>query len=565
MARPPVQHTMTSQRWWIRVCQRLRPGLAYFWSTVVLVLALNIATTWFTTKWANLKGTPLEWITQHLLFVLACGGALVVLSVVVGVLGRQEQDGSSTAHPPPALPTERDRSALIRLLSSEYRRQLAQSLQGAAMMALEVQERPDVTLSSVSLVSWHMDAPGERSLAAHSSIVQAYDEASAGLLILGAPGAGKSTLLRELACELLTRAEQDPAHLVPVILNLSSWASKKPPLTTWLVDQLQLEYAIPPRLGQAWIAQDQLLLLLDGLDEVETSARTACIESINAYRGEHFVPLVVCSRSQEYLTQEGRLRVPVAVEVQPLILEQVDGYLKRVGKPLAAVRAAMRSNAVLRKLITTPLMLSVVMLAYHGKTAKDLPQLGPAEEQQRQVFEHYVTRMLEQRARKWHYTSQQTRKWLIWLAEQMKQHQLTEFYLERLQPTWLSTKRPRIVYALLSGLVFGLVGGLVGELLVGRVVGLLVGLGTGLFLGLLFGLIFGLVYGGMAYLQHYCLRYLLWRSGAIPWHFVRFLEEANEHILLQRVGGGYRFIHPLFLDYFASLSPAAPPHAVQQP
>src|SRR5260221_8345821 len=28
-------------------------------------------------------------------------------------------------------------------------------------------------------------------------------------------------------------------------------------------------------------------------------------------------------------------------------------------------------------------------------------------------------------------------------------------------------------------------------------------------------------------------------------------------ILLQRVGGDYRFIHPLFLDYFASLSPSS--------
>ena len=81
---------------------------------------------------------------------------------------------------------------------------------------------------------------------------------------------------------------------------------------------------------------------------------------------------------------------------------------------------------------------------------------------------------------------------------------------------------------------------------------LLIGLLYGLFVGLLTGLLFG----GGAYLQHYFLRYLLWRSGAIPWHYVHFLEEASGRILLQKVGGGYRFIHPLFLDYFAS------PHTV---
>ncbi|HBE28467.1 MAG TPA: hypothetical protein DDW25_06195, partial [Ktedonobacter sp.] len=45
-------------------------------------------------------------------------------------------------------------------------------------------------------------------------------------LLLGAPGTGKSTALCELAHELLLRAEQDPTHPLPVIVNLSSWATK---------------------------------------------------------------------------------------------------------------------------------------------------------------------------------------------------------------------------------------------------------------------------------------------------------------------------------------------------
>jgi eukaryotic-like serine/threonine-protein kinase len=118
-----------------------------------------------------------------------------------------------------------------------------------------------------------------------------------------------------------------------------------------------------------------------------------------------------------------------------------------------------------------------------------------------------------------------------------------------------------LVVGMLGALIGGLVGWLIGKLLTGLGIGLLAGLGFGLFVGP----IIGLFYGGGAYLQHYCLRCLLWRRSAIPWHFVRFLEEASEHILLQRVGGGYRFIHPLFQDYFASLSTAALPLAIQQP
>ncbi len=74
-----------------------------------------------------------------------------------------------------------------------------------------------------------------------------------------------------------------------------------------------------------------------------------------------------------------------------------------------------------------------------------------------------------------------------------------------------------------------------------------------------------LKFGGNAYRQHYILKYLLWRSGTMPWSCIRFLEEATERILLRRVGGGYRFIHPLLQDYFASLGTEASPNAQLQP
>ena len=763
MSRSSVQQNRKQPHWWTRPCQRIWQGLLFIWATVVLGIALNVGATWLTTKGFDPARTPLGWLLQHLPETIACGSVLLALTVVVGILGRQ--DIPSDMHRLLALPTEQSRRALIYLLQREYRRQIAESLQGAAMMTLALQQRTNMTRSSVSLVSWRMNTPGDDSLHAPLSIVEAYDDAGSGLLLLGAPGAGKSTLLRELASELLTRAEDDAVQPVPVIMNLSSWAIKKLPLGSWLVEQLQLVYAIPHHLSQTWIEQGQFVLLLDGLDEMEFSARTDCIEMINAYKEQHFVPIVVCSRSQEYVTQQARLRLPGAVEVRPLTADQVDAYLKGAGKPLAAVRTMLKGNSILRDLVKTPLMLSVVMLAYRGKTVKDLPQLGSTEEQQRQVFDQYVLRMLESQSRQWHYAAHKTQEWLTWLAQQMKQRHLTEFYLERLQPTWLSKNSAQFTYkvlfgpigglvaglaiglatgqaagqvyepssglvgghsfglivGLVAGLVIGLVGGLEGRLpiqpsekltwswnsfleglisgfvgglicvlvgeqvirlvnvLVGVVTGVVtgglvvglagslmrrsrtqpsekigwswkhlvpsylifgvtgglggilifglfvglaggllggllggvtvglvtglsrtqvdehshlkpnqgiqasgwnalrgglisglgVGLGVGLLnglingpvnglvnglvIGLFFGPIVGLVRGGLAYIQHYSLRFLLWQSGVMPWHYVRFLEEATERILLQRVGGGYRFIHPLFLDYFASL------------
>src|SRR5436305_12444123 len=101
-------------------------------------------------------------------------------------------------------------------------------------------------------------------------------------------------------------------------------------------------------------------------------------------------------------------------------------------------------------------------------------------------------------------------------------------------------------------------------LVVGLLFGLLFGLDFGLLFGLVFGLFSGLFSGGEAYLQHYILRAIFWRVGAMPWHYVRFLDAAAERILLQKVGGGYRFIHPLFLDYFASQEGITTPDTAQQ-
>jgi hypothetical protein len=61
------------------------------------------------------------------------------------------------------------------------------------------------------------------------------------------------------------------------------------------------------------------------------------------------------------------------------------------------------------------------------------------------------------------------------------------------------------------------------------------------------------VSGGWAVQRHFALRWLLHRRRIFPWHAQDFLTNATACILLQRVGGGYSFIHRLLLEYFANL------------
>lgn len=79
----------------------------------------------------------------------------------------------------------------------------------------------------------------------------------------------------------------------------------------------------------------------------------------------------------------------------------------------------------------------------------------------------------------------------------------------------------------------------------------LVGGWSGVWLGAsVLSLIVALIFGGFPCLQHFILRCLLWRNGSAPWRYVQFLDSAVERILLQRVGGGYAFIHRALLEYF---------------
>lgn len=77
--------------------------------------------------------------------------------------------------------------------------------------------------------------------------------------------------------------------------------------------------------------------------------------------------------------------------------------------------------------------------------------------------------------------------------------------------------------------------------------------------GLMIGVISGLT-AGIACLQHFVLRVMLWYNGSIPWNYARFLNHVTQRSLMQQIGGRYRFTHDLLRDYLAqSHSPAARP------
>ncbi|OLP17370.1 hypothetical protein BST81_16350 [Leptolyngbya sp. 'hensonii'] len=534
-----------------------------------------------------------------------------------------------------------------------------------------------------------------RSLPAGVKVIHLFDELGAGrtLLILGEPGSGKTTTLLELARELLQRADLQPEQPLPVVFNLSGWAGPRQPIADWLEQELTVKYQVSREIAQIWVQTEQLLLLLDGLDEVEVDRRQDCVLALNQFSRLHGqTEMVVCSRLRDYEGLNQRLRFQGAICLQPLTPLQIRQYLASAGSELAAVRESLEADTTLQTLAQSPLMLSIMTLAYRGLALTALPNMS-LEERRRHLFDTYLDRMLQKRTGNTLYAKQQAQQWLIWLAQQLLRQAETVFLIEQMQPDWLPNRAQRWLYALgiglFAGIICGLGGGVVGTLISGMAVGqvyglifgltggvlvslifglisheirpvetlrwswakarqnlliglavglfcgpvfamsltsiyglvfelsdrliyslvygLLSGLGVGiifvllrgltgpdiemktipnqgiwrsarnaavfaligvvgltivtlmvdvpLFLGTIAGLLFGLFGAGEACVQHLILRLILYLDGYIPWNYARFLDYATQRILLQKVGGGYIFIHRLMLEHVANLEP----------
>lgn len=269
---------------------------------------------------------------------------------------------------------------------------------------------------------------------------------------------------------------------------------------------------MPRKVAQTWIANDELLLLLDGLDEVAANQMANCVTAINTFRQEHVIAIAVCSRSAEYKALTTPLKLVGAVAVRPLTSAQIEEYIHRAGHHVATLRHTLADNAELRDLAQTPLLLSVMLLAYHDQAMpKAIPYTTDRTVQQR-LFDRYIQRMFQHRAIPPSYSTHWTLHWLHWLAKQVLLRNQTLFLIEGLQPNWLERKALFNLYRLISGLLFGLISWLL--------LGLFAGWFGGGLLAFFFGPLVGLLVGLDSEIKTYRNISFSWQlaiSSGLPW------------------------------------------------
>ncbi|HEY0768783.1 MAG TPA: TIR domain-containing protein [Sphingobacteriaceae bacterium] len=367
--------------------------------------------------------------------------------------------------------------------------ELNNTLHDNIVVTLNIDYEPNLVRSPWTEVVPQAHHPFHSSVS-NKTILDIFDDAGQKLLILGAAGVGKTTILCELTVALIARARQDETHAIPMMFNLASWGKKRLPLDQWLLSQMNLVYGVPKAIGVKLLRTNNILLLLDGLDEVKTEYRTDCVNTINEFRQDHgLLSIAVCSRKEEYQLLDMQLHLNSTIVIQQLTKEQVDACLETGGEQLAGVRTVFHHNHVLQELMTTPLMLSIVTTAYRGLPFGSIPLLE-INELRTHVFNQYVDKMFERRGRSSRYMYHRMVPLLSWLAQHLKAQNQTEFYIETLQPNWLDSRIQGWSYVLGVQVLSAMIGCSISWF----ICGLWIGFNSALILGLIGGVL-GLLFG----------------------------------------------------------------------
>ena len=381
----------------------------------------------------------------------------------------------------------RDRTALLNKVKSYWiKGVLERSLHNQILIELGLEERLDFA-DPFNMALGMVNQP-QQTLALGTQAIDVFDALGEGrsLLILGEPGSGKTITLLQLTRELLIRAEQDASHLIPVVFNLSSWKQGLS-LSAWLVNELNTKYQVPKAIGEPWVKQQQLLLMLDGLDEVQACDREACVDAINHFQRTDGTEMVVCSRIKDYKRLPRYLNFQDAIYLKPLIPEQIHRYFDQFSNQLHDLRKLLASDTALQDLAQSPLMLNLMVLAYSNLPTEHLPKKTQVEDHKRQLFDVYIRRMLSHRIAQKKYENLQIIQWLSWLSKSMITQSKTVFLIERMDHSWLQNKHQRLFYMFPSQIMTGILYALI----FGASVALDYGLSQGLQIGIISGL-FGL-------------------------------------------------------------------------
>jgi len=181
-------------------------------------------------------------------------------------------------------------------------------------------------------------------------------------LIEGTAGYGKSIFMRHLYAE-----EMRAGKRVPLFVELRKITSATS-LKRFLTDQLEaLGFPEPSYIFDFLAESGQLLILLDGFDELREEFRTSFISDLeNLVTKYSLLKIVITSRPESSINGVSFLRT---VKIQPLTIEGQDALIQKMCSKETAkhLTKGLRKNESLNAIAVTPLFITLLCVAYRAE------------------------------------------------------------------------------------------------------------------------------------------------------------------------------------------------------
>ncbi len=224
------------------------------------------------------------------------------------------------------------------------------------------------------------------------------------LMLLGDVGAGKTALALLFTLGLLDSLR--PGEPVPVLLSASSWDPRTEHLHHWLARRILEDYpalanhdVYGPDAAERMVTQGQVMVVLDGLDEISAALLPQAIDALDAaVANKH--PLLVTCRSDDYqaaVARSGTILTQATVrEIEPVNLDDAASFLMAAG-PSATDRwcpvvdhLCSRPDVPLARALTSPLMVSLARTVYAAPASDPTELLDATRFPDQAAVEHHL-------------------------------------------------------------------------------------------------------------------------------------------------------------------------------
>ena len=212
-------------------------------------------------------------------------------------------------------------------------------------------------------------------------------------------------LARELQRQMLTGGKEPIAPApCPVLVSAGACEPGKP-WVDWFAGYLAREYAVPGQVAAELARDGQILPIVDGLDELGSSAATL-VSSLNASGSA----VVVTCRSAEYDDLPRPLDNASLIHIEAPGVDDIRSYLP----------GTTEVSAALRDVLSRPLMLSLADTVYPrdggSGSLSDLASLPDATAIQRTLVSGFLASVYPPRGGRW--PRERAERWLVSMGEQ---------------------------------------------------------------------------------------------------------------------------------------------------